>query len=157
MRLNFNNKLKFYLPFFLLLFFTNSFFSQQKTDNSNGTDWKIYYKDSCIQINYRYENCNMIKDGINKEEVYLQIKNLSKNQIDLAWELELKYGDRCFNCYGENEELKFATVLEPDGLIEGACGERNELHLKIFSKFLNSESESKLSDFKIKNLKAKTN
>lgn len=153
---NFTFKLKFFLQLFFLLFFMNSLFSQVEVNTSNGTDWKIYYKDSTVQIEYRFDNCNLKYDGINKDEAYLKIQNLKNEKVEISWELVLNYGNKCYNCNRENDELKFNTVLLPNQILEGKCEETNPFQLKIFSKFLNGESETKLKKFEIKYLTTKT-
>ena len=156
MKSNFTFKLRFYLPFVVSLFYMSSMFSQIEIGALSVTDWKTYYKDSLVQVEYRFDNCNLQYDGINKDEVYLKIQNLKNEKIEISWELVLNYGNRCYNCDRENDELKFNTILEPNQVIEGKCEEGNSFQLKIFSRFLNNESETKLKSFAVKYITSKT-
>lgn len=115
-----------------------------------------YYKDSLIEISYQYGNCNLVYEGFNKDEVYLKIKNLTNKEVEVSWELALTYTNKCYNCHGESDELKFKTVIQPNQTLQGRCGEDgNPYLLKIFSGFVNNESEVKLKKFDIKNITAK--
>lgn len=132
------------------------FYSQIEVNPSLGADWKVFYKDSSVQIDYRFDNCNLRYDGINKDEVYLKIQNLKNEKVEISWELVLNYNNRCYNCNRENDELKFNTILEPNQVLEGKCEEYNSFQLKIFSKFLNNETDTELKDFDIKYITTKT-
>ena len=141
------------LAFSLLGF---SLFSQENESSAKvkSSEWQKLKKEGDVLFSYRYDECLLKQDGMHKEEAYIQIKNLSSKTIALSWELELDYGYKCFNCSGdENDELKFAITLQPNESIEGFCGDSNQYKLKILSKFLGGESDSKLSDFNVKNIK----
>lgn len=147
---------KLLLLFCLTLTFGSNIVAQVKVGASNSAEWKIFHKDSSVQIDYRFDNCNLKYDGINKDEVYLKIQNLTDEKLEINWELVLNYSNKCYNCNRENDELKFTTILEPYQILEGKCEEYNVFQLKIFSKFLNNESETKLKDFNIKYITTKT-
>ncbi|MES2588990.1 MAG: hypothetical protein V4622_08420 [Bacteroidota bacterium] len=149
------NKADFFKKLLLIwmgLICLNSYSQTQASSKIKSKEWQSLFNNDLVNINYRYSECNLIQDAINKEEYYLQIQNLSNETLTLSWDLELIYGDKCFNCYGENDELKFELTLNPNESIEGSCGERNQYKLNIFSKFLDGKSQAKLSDFNIKNL-----
>ncbi len=148
----FYNKLLLLLPVFLPLFA----FSQGGASKVRSNDWQDLYEQNGYKIEYCYQVCDLKEDGIVKEEVYLRVSNLTNETLNISWDLELLYGDRCYNCQGENEELKIAFVLAPNESITGSCGDDNEHHLRLFSRFINGEADSKLSDFNLRNLKINT-
>lgn len=119
-------------------------------------EWQDLVNQNDYKIQYRYNICDMKEDGIVKEEVYLQVSNLTDDTLRVSWDLELFYGERCYNCQGENDELKISFTLQPNEIIEGFCGDDNKYYLRLFSKFINGEAESKLSDFNLRNLKINT-
>lgn len=142
---------------FLLVALPSFMFAQGGSDQKvKSREWQGLVDQSDYKIQYRYNICDLKEDGIVKEEVYLQVSNLTNDTLRVSWDLELFYGERCYNCQGENDELKISFVLQPNEIIEGSCGDENRYHLRLFSKFMNGEAESKLSDFNLRNLKINT-
>ncbi|MGV3631393.1 MAG: hypothetical protein ACO1O6_09305 [Bacteroidota bacterium] len=149
----------FYKNLFILLcaMLPSLFFAQGGSGiKVKSQDWQELTIQNDYKVLYRYNICDLKEEGIVKEEVYLQVMNLTNDTIRVSWDLELLYGDRCYNCLGENDELKISFVLNPNETIEGLCGDENKYHLRLFSKFMNGEADSKLSDFNLRNLKINT-
>lgn len=134
-------------------------FSQAETIKVSNLseEWQSLYNEKEVLVEYRYANCDMVQDGIAFDAVYLRIKNFSASPFIVSWELELKYGEKCYNCDNESEELKYKLELQPYEIMEGQCGDENKYHLRIFSKYLKEESETELSEFRIKNVKLISN
>lgn len=146
---------KGYLLFGFLMSCSFQSYSQQSAPSSNETDglWQLIDRVDACELYCKKSVCDLRQDGISKEEIYFQLKNVSGDTIQVSYDLVLFYGARCYNCDFDNDELKLSITLMPYQSIEGACGDNNVKRLKVFSKFLSGESEVKLSDYQVKNLK----
>ncbi|MCE3295267.1 MAG: hypothetical protein K0R65_981 [Crocinitomicaceae bacterium] len=150
---HFYSKTLLLIPVFLPFFIFSQGGSASKVKSN---DWNELYEQANYTIEYRYNICDLKEDGIVKEEVYLRVNNLTGDTLHVSWDLELVYGERCYNCSGENDELKINLVLPPNESISGSCGDDNKYHLRLFSRFLHGEADSKLSDFNLRNLRINT-
>lgn len=136
---------------FSFLFFVSSLFL---TSFSFGQEnnWKQLYSKDGILIESRTMACEQPKQGINMEEVYLKFTNTTEKEILVDWQYDVTYGEKCYNCEGGMPEFSQRLKLAPNSSIVGECGDDNYYRLRIFSKFLNMENPSVLTDFHVKNI-----
>ncbi len=141
-------KLRTHFSFSLLvsiLFLSSFSFSQEN-------NWKQLYDDQGIKVEYQKLACDQPKQGINMEEVYLKFTNTTEKNIFVDWQYDVTYGDKCYNCEGGLAEMSQTLKLAPNASIEATCGDDNYYRLRIFSKFLNIENVSELTNFHVKNI-----
>ena len=118
-------------------------------------DWtKLQTKDG-VTISYKKGECNLPADGSYTEEVYLKFTNTSDQLIYVDWAYDVTYGDRCYNCDGSNEEMKTRLKIAPNTSLQGECGDKNDLRLRIFSKFLDMDNPEPMKNFHIKNVEVR--
>jgi hypothetical protein len=130
-------------------------------DSAKPLDWKSYYKDDKVEIFYKYADCDLPKKGTHEENIYFQFINLTSETVKVEWSKELWYGDKCFNCDGNNKEFIEKINLNPLEVLSGECNPSESLEkslsknpLKIFSRFIDLPgAESQLSKFNLKNIK----
>lgn len=133
----------------------------QVSFSQTATEWKSLTELPEIKVQFKYQNCNNPKKGMEEELVFLQMQNTLNVPIKVSWEEELKYNGKCFNCAGGNPEFKREITLKAGETITAQCAGTETISqafekspLRIFSKFVNVPgAESKLTDFKLKNFK----
>lgn len=120
-------------------------------NNEKPTNWEVLKSNDYITISYKYSNCN-ISDNSNMENVYLQVKNKTDEEVFLQWNTEYWYNDHCIGC--EKETLnKHSIVLQPKEIVEGLNTEENNQSLVVFSKKSNYKINVNLVSFNLKNVK----
>lgn len=121
------------------------------------TVWQLLESNEFIDINYKYEECELLSQGTHDENVYLQIKNKTGSAITVEWNTEYWYNQKCYGCEGSNLENHKTIYLAPNTTIEGVCAKDVNPALVIFSKMLNVETNSVLTNFNLRNIKATIN
>lgn len=98
--------------------------------------------------------CNDIKNGTNKEYVFLTFQNKTSNTIRVSFLTEVYYDNKCYSC---NNEVEFTQTIElkPLETISGDCSNKSVSN-SIFSKMLDGVSNTKLTSYTIKNVVIKT-
>lgn len=140
---------------FVALIITSYSFAQ---DNSlrKVYEWTTFFENEFVRIDYKYGDCHIPEQGLHQERVYLQFTNKTSGALALSWQLQLKYGERCYNCNGINSELQFDLKLNPNETVAGGCELKADNKLIIFSKHLDFESATPpLSSFLLKELEYK--
>jgi hypothetical protein len=138
----------FFLPLFALLISFTSFSQIKGVENR----WEKLYSDQGITVEFKKAQCVIPADGTDIEEVYLRFTNNTDKLIYVDWQYDVTYGDKCFNCEGGMEEMSQSLKLAPKQTIAGECGDLNDFRLRIFSKFLNMENPSVMTDFHVKEI-----
>ncbi len=146
-----------YLYLFLSAFFLCS------ASFSQSTQWSNYFSNGLVKVDYKEIDCQVSQTDINKKLLVFRMSNLTSKKIEVNWNNELHYGDRCLNCDGNSKELNHAITLEAGQTIEGSCDSKsgtNASALVIFKKFntpqVMIDKGRKLTDFKLKNIRAET-
>lgn len=124
-----------------------------KPDDPASTDWKQYYEDADISIEYTYQDCKQPNKGTHNEYVYLKIRNGGTEAITVEFDKELWYNDNCLNCDGPAAEHHYRVALLPGETKQAQCGGLNERALEIFSKMVAPPAQSVLTEFKLNNIK----
>lgn len=136
---------------FVILLINSSSLAQD-TLLHRATDWEPFFENASLRIDYKYANCDIDSQGIHREQVYLQFANKTDESVVINWDMELHYGDKCFNCESDNPEMKCSIDLAPNQVISGSCKEVNTPYLVLFSRHLDFESPMVLTQFKLNNL-----
>lgn len=129
------------------LFFVGFSFSQK---NSEVKQWRQLQNTDGLKIDFRKGNCDQPKVASYTEDVYLKFTNTTEQVLLVTWTYDVTYGERCINCDGTNEEMITTLKLAPNSSLEGECGDKNDLRMRIFSKFTKMENIETLTDFHVK-------
>ncbi len=116
------------------------------------TTWEVLKSNDYITISYKYSNCNF-PDNSNFNNVYLQVKNKTNQEVFLQWNTEYWYNDYCFGCEIETMN-NYSIVLKSNEIVEGCCTEEINQSLVVFSKKLNYKINANVTTFNLKNVKA---
>lgn len=125
--------------------FTFYIHSQEKIENAG------------ISITSSQLRCTSIQNGTDNTYVSLKIQNTNDYSVSIQFDKKMWYDESCVNCTKDSDEYNVSLTLEPYQTIEGLCDKKN-YKLLIFHSMQNGLTTTKLSDFKIENLKInKTN
>tara|TARA_B100001059_G_scaffold215295_1_gene232680 strand:+ start:352 stop:738 length:387 start_codon:yes stop_codon:yes gene_type:complete len=80
--------------------------------NGAGPDWSVYFENKKIEILFRDELCDDIKNGVSFEYYMIKVKNKTNETLVINYYL----GEQ------EDEENKVAFVLNPNEVKKGKCG-----------------------------------
>lgn len=127
-----------------IAFFFLSFVNQSNEVFTNG---KISIKATNI-------GCNDVKNGINKEYVFLTFQNKTANTLQVSFLTEVYYDNTCYSCNNE-EEFTQTIELKPNEIITGDCSNKSVSN-SIFFKMLDGTSKTTLTSYAIKNVVIKT-
>lgn len=118
--------------------------------NAGKVKWQLYTELNGIQIFYKNVECNDVHNGIYSEYVYFQIVNTTDVAMSISWDEEIWRDNKCMSCGKNPAEFHKEFIIDAGDIIEPTC--KTKRQLKIFSKFLNNISTSKLTQFKLNNL-----
>lgn len=113
------------------------------------SNWKVVYSKSGVTIEDIVAGCEDVKNGTNKEYVFFKIKNKTDKMITIRYSLALDYNGKCYTC-DNLDEYTYTFTLEPNEELIGDC--ENKEGLAVFSKMLDGASNSKLTNYEIKNV-----
>ncbi|MFA7273520.1 MAG: hypothetical protein WC044_06605 [Crocinitomicaceae bacterium] len=137
---------------FLLFFLSFILLSSLSYSQSSVNPWQTLYEGQGIKIEFRKVDCNPSKSSIQMEEVYLKFTNTMDKLIEVDWQYDVTYGDKCYNCEGGLAEMSQTVKLENLSSLTAECGDENYFRLRIFSRFLNMENDRELTDFHVKEI-----
>ena len=97
-------------------------------------------------------NCDPNK-GFDFEAVFFKITNKTSDKLELSWHKYLYYAGVCRSC-NYPEEYSFDMSLGANETVEGDCDPQTGYHLKLFSRFNDSDYSSgdALTAFKLNDL-----
>jgi hypothetical protein len=139
----------------VLLLFAIALLSCSFTNDGNkikSSAWQSFKSTDQFEINYRYAECNLPSSGTAYENVYLQIINKTDQKIQLEWNGEHWYNEKCNGCEPGRTENHKTVVLNPKETKEGSCTKDCDHSLIITSKMLNREIKSELTDFNLRDI-----
>lgn len=112
------------------------------------------FSNSKLSIEANTVGCNDVKNGTNKEYVFLTFKNKTTSTIEVSFLTEVFYDNKCYSC---NNEAEFTQTIElkPNEIISGDCSNKSVSN-SIFSRMLDGVSNTKLTNYSIKNVVIKT-
>jgi len=129
----------------LLTLITFLSFSQE-----NEKDWNLYKEVNGIKINYKYQECHDVHNGIHQELVLFQFVNKTENDIKIDFDFSLIYSNTK-SLISKTSEQRKQILIKKLSTYESSCFENREY--TIFSKFLNYTDKSELQKFDLKNIK----
>lgn len=132
----------------VLSFFGNFAFSQISAKSV--PNWTILEERKDFKIEMKTQLCETKDDDMDKTVLLLRFTNLKKTELNLSWEFDYYFDNKCLNCDRESIEYQSTLKLQPLEILEGNCLDQ-EKALRHFVKFENIETRV-LTDFKIKNL-----
>ena len=115
--------------------------------NESGPDWSVYFENKKIEISFRDELCDDIKNGVSFEYYMIKVKNKTNETLVINYYL----GEE------EDEENKVAFVLNPNEVKKGKCG-YHPSQLRLFkadnldkkkSKFINKFSLTSIKTIEV--------
>ena len=136
--------MKKYFTILLILVSIVSFSQQQKND------WKLYKEINGVKINYKYQECHDVHNGLHQELVLFQFVNTTKNNLSIEFDFRTVYSKNKKTITNTSEQHK-EIILKKLVVVESSCNENREY--AIFSKFLNYTDKSELRDFDLVNIK----
>lgn len=110
----------------------------------------VLFSNNKLTIEAITEGCNDIKNGINKEYIFLNFRNKTTQDVTVTYYTELFYNGTCYSC-SNKEEYTFTIVIPANGIISGSCANKTQA-LAIFSKMLDGVKSSQLTSYSIKNV-----
>lgn len=113
----------------------------------------VLFSSNKLTIEAITEGCNDVKNGINKEYVFLSFINKTAQDITVTYYTELFYNSTCYSC-SNKEEYTFTTTIPANGTVSGSCANKTQA-LAIFSKMLDGVKSSQLTSYSIKNVVVK--
>ncbi len=122
------------------------------TVSQNQTEWELHKEVNGVQIYAQYVDCNLESEGFFQEYVLLRFVNTTQLPQRISWQLESwytgpGYEGRCVTC--DKEEYRFSLELAAGGTKTGSCDLHSPQKMKVFSKFLNYDTEVGLTKFNI--------
>jgi antitoxin component YwqK of YwqJK toxin-antitoxin module len=115
-----------------------------------GEDWKTYFKNSEVEVQYLYSDCHDDANGIHQQKVLLKFINLQNKKVEVFFTKELSFSN---NTTGTPDVREFSVQLNANETLQGQCDTKNN-RLFIFSKQLNFSS-TQLTHFELKNITVK--
>ena len=113
-------------------------------------DWKLYRRINGIVINYKYQECHDVHNGIHQKLVLFQFVNKTKNDYIIDFDFSLVYSNVKTSINKRAEQHK-QILIKKMSIFESSCSENKEY--TIFSNFLNYTDKSELQKFYLKNIK----
>ena len=113
--------------------------------------WETYFRNSQVEILYRYFDCHDETNGIHQEKVFFKFINRTGNKLLVSFAKELFY-NRSHSI--STDEKVYKLYLQPNKVVEGFCSDKDTVFY-IFSKQLNFNS-TMLQNFELKNIEVKT-
>lgn len=119
--------------------------------NTDVSSWTTYVETADFKIEYIKVDCDP-NSGMDFQGVLLRFTNLTSNQLDLSWHLDLDYDGTCRTC-GFNEYDRTLT-LAPNQIKEGDCNVKTNRTLDLFVKFTDAAHSkgAELTSFTLNNL-----
>lgn len=112
-------------------------------------DWKVYYHDSGVTIEYRYADCHDAVNGIHQQKIFLKFTSTAKSAVQVTFNRNLQYQGQP----ASGGDHSYSLVLKAGETVEGDCDSHNKA-LYIFSKQLNTTG-SVLNTFVLSNITVK--
>ena len=129
----------------LLLIIGISFFSISSIAQSQA---EVIYQDDKIKVEMSKQDCNYNNNAISHTYGIIKYTNLTNNEIELNFELELWYNNvKQINTQNDvsDEPAEKNLHLDPNEIIEGSCSTR-ESFLRVLEKHNHPKMDIKLTD-----------
>jgi len=100
--------------------------------NIDASNWATYVESAKVKVEYVKVNCDP-NSGMDFEGIMLRFTNLTANEVNLEWHLELYYDATCRTC--GFDEYDRSLTLAPNEVKEGDCNVKTNATLDLFVKF----------------------
>jgi hypothetical protein len=138
----------------VLFLISYSTFYGQELKNLQTSTWEIITTPlETISVSYVTADCNLPSEGTHNENIYLKFTNNTPKTLKVEWNMEYWYNGKCNGCEKGNIENHKSITLNPNETMQGYCNVKSNPALAIFSKMLNIKIKSKLTNFKLRDLK----
>lgn len=112
-------------------------------------EWKTYFKNSEVEIQYCYTDCHDIPNGLHQQKILLRFINFGSKPVEVFYTKELTFS----NSMTKPDVREFSVHLNGGETLAAEC-ETKDSRLYIFSKQLNFNSTS-LKHFELKDISVK--
>lgn len=106
------------------------------------------------KISYEVQDCHDLANGLHRAYALVTFENKTNEEITLHFDMEKYLNGVCRTCNNEDNGLHHSLTLKPLETISGSC-ETTESYLRVFSKHLDFENYSTLTDLKFTNIELK--
>jgi len=119
--------------------------------NIDVSSWQTYVETPKIKIEYIKVDCDP-DSGMDFRGIMFRFTNLTSNEVDLNWHIELFYDGTCRTC--GFDEYDRSLTLGPNEVQEGDCNVKTNATLDLFVKFIDAaySKGAELTSFQLKNL-----
>lgn len=119
--------------------------------NIDASNWATYVETAKVKIEYVKINCDP-NSGMDFDGIMLRFTNLTTDEVNLDWHLELYYDATCRTC--GFDEYDRNLVLAPSEVKEGDCNVKTNATLDLFVKFTDAaySKGAELTSFELSNL-----
>ncbi len=114
---------------------------------AQNNEWKDYFDNEEISIQFKYTECHNPAKGLHHENVLLRLKNLTNTDIAVTYHLQ-----RIYNGKEVKADVSDFSFSVPAGkTLESSCNNLQE-GLYVFSKIIDLKANSVLNSFELKNI-----
>lgn len=130
------------------LFFTCLFSAITVVSFAQNNEWKTYFTNNEVSIEFKYTECHYPAKGIHHENVLLRITNKTNSELSAAYYLQRIYNGKEVKADGSSE---FTFSIPAYNKMESSCEDLQE-GLYVFSRIIDLKANSVLNSFELKNL-----
>lgn len=130
------------------LFFTCLFSAIAVISFAQDNEWKEYFGNENISIQYHYTECHNPAKGIHHENVLIRLHNNTSENVTVSYYLQRIYNGKEVKADGSSE---FTFTVPAYNKMESSCEDLQE-GLYVFSRILDLKANSVLNSFDLKNL-----
>lgn len=128
--------------FFTCVLCVAAFFS-----NAQENEWKEYFGNGNISIQFLYTECHKTEKGIHHENVLLRLFNNTAQDVTISYYLQRIYNGKEVKA----DVSDFTFIVPAYNKMESSCDDLQE-GLYVFSRILDIKANSFLNSFELKNL-----
>ncbi len=130
------------------LFFTCLFSAITLISFAQDNEWKEYFGNENISIQYHYTECHNPAKGIHHENVLLRLHNNTTENVTVSYHLQRIYNGKEV---GNDVPSEYTFIVPAHAKMESTCDDLQD-GLYVFSKILDLKANSVLNSFDLKNL-----
>lgn len=123
------------------------FFAITLVSVAQNNEWKEYFGNENISIQYQYLECHNPSKGIHHENVLIRLHNNTSENVTVSYYLQRIYNGKEVKA----DVSDFTFTVPAYTKVESACDDLQE-GLYVFSKILDLKANSVLNSFELKNL-----
>lgn len=141
--------------FFFAIVMMGNTVQAQDVSFKKSSEWTYLYTVDGVNFYYCVKELSDKETGTVREYVLLKIQNTNDREVDVQWNQILYYNDKCFNC-GKDFRDEYVRKVTVGGNSTREGEVNGDKTLKIFSRFVNKESQGKmLTNFSLEKIEVK--